>query len=145
MSRDILHAITIGAGAGTVYNAISTAEGLSSFWTSDSRAEPEEGSEARFGFRGAELGLRMHVDRLRPGALVEWTCAGDFPHWEGSTVTWELGEGGDGAGTHLIFRHSGLSDAQPDAEFGSVNHTWGTILDALKAYAETGRPGPALR
>jgi hypothetical protein len=43
-----------------------------------------------------------------------------------------------------MFRHSGLADAQPDPEFGSVNHTWGKILDALKAYAETGRPGPAL-
>ena len=57
---------------------------------------------------------------------------------------WELDGGPNGSGTHLMFRHSGLGDAQPDLEFGSVNHTWGTILDALKAYPESGTPRSAL-
>jgi len=41
-----------------------------------------------------------------------------------------------------MFRHSGLGDAMPEAELTFVNHTGGTIVDALKAYAETGRRGP---
>jgi uncharacterized protein YndB with AHSA1/START domain len=144
MTRDVLHAVDIAADPQTVFKAVSTGEGLAGFWTSDSRAEPRVGSEARFGFKGAPVSLRMRVDELQPGVRAAWTTLGDFPHWEGSKVAWELSSNAEGPGTHLLFRHTGLSGAQPEHDYASVNYTWGLVVGALKAYAETGKPQPAL-
>jgi uncharacterized protein YndB with AHSA1/START domain len=144
MSREILLGIEIHADAGTVFDPITTKEGLSSFWTSDAVAEPEVGTEARFGFQGAPMNLRMRVDALDRPHEVRWTCLGDFPYWEGTTVTWSLSPEPEHGGTRVLFRHAGFPDDEPDWDLASVAHTWATILDRLKVLAETGSATPAL-
>ena len=143
MPREILLGVEIHAGAASIVEAVTTKEGLSSFWVSTSIAEPEAGTEARFTFQGAPVPLRMRVDRIEPNE-VAWTCLGEFPHWEGTTVTWSLEPGPEHGGTRLLFRHAGFSDAQTEWEFASVSYTWGTILERLKQLAETGSARPAL-
>ena len=143
MSRDILLGVEIDADAGKIYEALTTKEGLSSFWTSDSIAEPEVGSEARFGFAGAPVPLRMRVDTLEPGREVGWTCLGDFPNWSDTRVTWSL-SAGEHAATRVFFRHAGFPDEQPEYEFASVSYTWAVVLERLKELAEKGTAQPAL-
>lgn len=143
MPRDILLGVEINAEAQKVYEAITTKEGLSSFWTSDSVSEPEVGSEATFGFAGAPVPLRMRVDALEPNTKVAWTCMGEFPHWSGTRVTWALGPG-EHAATKVFFRHAGFPDEQPEYEFASVSYTWAIVLERLKELAETGVAQPAL-
>jgi uncharacterized protein YndB with AHSA1/START domain len=143
MSRDILLGVEIDAEAQRVYEAITTKEGLSSFWTSDSVAEPEVGSEARFGFAGAPVPLRMRVDALEPNAEVAWACLGEFPHWSDTRVTWSLSQG-EHAATRVFFRHAGFPDEQPEYEFASVSYTWAIVLERLKELAEKGVAQPAL-
>jgi uncharacterized protein YndB with AHSA1/START domain len=89
MGRDILLGVEAHVDAPTIVDALTTKEGLSSFWTSDSIAEPAVGTEARSGFQGAPVPLRMRVDRIEPNE-VTWTCLGDFPFWQGTIVTWSL-------------------------------------------------------
>ena len=143
MARDILLGVEIGAEAATVHDAITSKEGLSSFWTSDTVAEPSVGSEARFGFPKAPVPLRMRVDRLDANE-VAWTCLGDFPHWEGTTVAWSLSQGAEPSSTRLFFRHAGFPDEQSEWEFASVSYTWAIILERLKQLTETGEAQPAL-
>jgi hypothetical protein len=64
-------------------------KGLASFWTSQSEAKPSVGSGAVFRFAGAPVDLKMRIDGLEPGKRVAWSCQGDFPHWAGTTVSWE--------------------------------------------------------
>jgi uncharacterized protein YndB with AHSA1/START domain len=144
MGRDILHAVGIEADPSTVFDAITTAEGLAGFWTPKSQAEPEVGSVAEFGFSEAPVPLRMRVDELDPGRRVRWTCLGLFPYWEGTTVSWELGPGPDGSGTHIMFRHEGWADDYPEHDYAGVNFVWGQVVARLKAYAETGESQPFL-
>ena len=144
MPRDITLGIEIHADPEPIYRAISTQEGLSRFWVPNVTAEPVIGSEATFAFTGAPVGLRMRVDRLDEAKEIEWTCLGDFPHWEGTRVTWSLSPEEEHGGTRVLFTQTGLSDEQPIFEHGSVVHTWSTILDHLKELAETGATTPPL-
>lgn len=140
MTTDILHAVQIEADPATVYRAITTQEGEAAFWTRDNETTPETGSVARFGFPGAPVDLKMRVEALRPDHLVEWGCEGDFPNWEGTSVSWTL-EPKDG-GTALLFRHGGWAKSYPEIEWAGVNFVWGQVVGHLKAYAETGKPAP---
>jgi uncharacterized protein YndB with AHSA1/START domain len=144
MPREILLGIEVHADPAPIVEALTKKEGLSSFWTPDVVAEPEVGTEARFGFDGAPMQLRMRVERIEADA-VAWTCLGDFPYWDGTTVTWSLSKEPEHGGTRVFFRHAGFPDEQPEWETGTVAHTWSTILDHLKTLAETGSSEPALR
>jgi hypothetical protein len=143
LTRNIVVGVSVHANAETLRTAITTRDGLSSFWTSDVAAEPEVGSEARFGFAGAPMPLRMRVDRIDDDGVV-WTCLGDFPFWEGTGVTWSLTPEVEHGGTNVLFEHSGLADTQPLFEYGTVVHTWAMVVDRLKVLAETGSAMPVL-
>lgn len=138
MAAPLMHSVTVDAEPEKIYEAISTAGGLASFWTRDSRAEPEVGSIARFGFGGPEL--EMRVEELAPGRLVRWSTHSGFPGWEGTTVTWEIVPSPHGQ--EVRFCHDGWPAEMPQAELASVNYTWGRIAGRLKKYAETGKPSP---
>jgi hypothetical protein len=143
MGRDVLLGVEAHADAPTIVDALTTKEGLSSFWTSDSIAEPAAGTEARFGFEGAPVPLRMRIDRIESNE-VTWTCLGEFPFWEGTTVIWSLSPEEEHGGPRVLFRHVGFADEQPEWEFASIAFTWAGILGRLKELAETGDAQPYL-
>jgi uncharacterized protein YndB with AHSA1/START domain len=144
MTRDIVLGIAIHGEAESVYRAISTQEGLASFWVPSAKAEAVVGSVASFDFAGAPVQLKMRIDRLDEPKEVEWTCLGDFPMWEGTKVSWSLSPEEEHGGTRVLFTHTGFPDEQPAFEHGSIAHTWSTILDHLKELAETGATTPPL-
>jgi uncharacterized protein YndB with AHSA1/START domain len=139
MAAPLMHSVTIDAKPEEIYRAISTGEGLASFWTRDSQAEPKVGSIARFGFGGPEL--EMKVEELAPGKLVRWSTHAGFPGWDGTMITWEIVPSPNG-GQEVRFSHVGWPAEMPQAELASVNYTWGRIAGRLKKYAETGKPAP---
>lgn len=142
MGNKMLHIVDIDAQADAIYDAISTAEGLRSFWTADADAEPVVGSTARFGFPEAPVDLRMEITTLVPGVRVTWTCLGDFPFWAGTTIDWSIGPNPKAPGSLVTFRHDGWPDDYPETEYGLVNYVWGQIVGRLKGFAETGAANP---
>lgn len=141
MTRSIILAVEVAASDQSVFDAISTQEGLASFWTPDVAGRPDAGARVRFGFAAAPVPLEMTVTRLEAPERIEWECSGPWPHWGGTRVEWALS---GSEPVMVLFRHLGWADEQPEVEFGSVAHTWATVLTALKAYAETGVAAPAL-
>jgi uncharacterized protein YndB with AHSA1/START domain len=139
MAGPLMHMVKIDADAKAIYEALSTAKGLASFWTADSHAEPKEGSIARFGFGGPVL--EMKVEELKPGDRVEWSTHAGFDAWKGTTVTWEIKPAKDG-GHEVWFDHAGWPESLPARELASVNYTWGMVVGRLKEYAEKGKPVP---
>ena len=142
MTRDIVLGVPSHAEATTIREAVTTREGLASFWTPTVTAESAVGSLATFGFSGAPVELTMRVDRIDDDG-VTWTCLGAFPFWEGTTVTWSFLKETEHGGTNVLFVHAGFPDEQPMFEHGSIAHTWSTVLDRLKILAETGAARPA--
>lgn len=143
MARSIILAIEIDAPATDIYRAITTQEGLASFWTSDVTATAEVGAELRFGFPEAPVDLQMTVAGLEENRVIRWTCQGPWPHWTGTEVEWTLVESDSGPNL-VVFEHSGWSDDQAAAEFGSVAMVWARVLLALETYIRTGAAAPAL-
>ena len=139
MAGPLMHTVSIDADANKIYEALSTAKGLASFWTADSHAEPKVGSIARFGFGGPVL--EMKVDELKPGQRVMWSTHAGFDAWKGTTVSWDIKPGKDGA-QEVVFNHEGWPEALPAKDLASVNYTWGRVVGRLKKYAETGKPVP---
>ena len=139
MAAPLVHEVTVKATPDAVYQAVSTARGLAAFWTSESHAEPRAGSLATFGFGGPSQ--RMRVDELTPGMRVKWTALDDFPNWNGTTVTWDISPAESGE-TTVRFRHADWPDKVSQDDLGSINYTWGLIVERLKQYVETGKPNP---
>lgn len=144
MGREMLHAVDVDAEPAAVYEAITTREGLTSFWTPDVEAEQKVGSVARFGFETSPMDLRMRIDELEPGRSVVWTCVGDFPYWTDTRVEWRIGPSLEGAGTQITFGHTGWPDDHPENQYARVNYTWGQIVARLRDHVESGRREPYL-
>jgi uncharacterized protein YndB with AHSA1/START domain len=142
MGRDILHAVEIHAEPSTLFDAIATERGQTAFWTTDALVEPTVGSVASFGFPATAERMKMRIQRLEPGKLVEWACEGDYPGWAGTRLTWELLPTANPGETTIFFRHAGFGDDFGDGQYAHVNWVWGQIVGRLKAYAETGQPQP---
>ena len=139
MAAPLVHQVNVKATPETIYKAISTTEGLGAFWTSESKAEPKVGSIASFGFGGPTQ--RMRVDELVPGKRVKWTGLADFPNWGDTTVSWDISPAESGE-TSVTFRHANWPETVSQDDLGSINYTWGLIVERLKQYAETGKANP---
>ena len=139
MAAPLVHQVNVKATPETIYKAISTTEGLGAFWTSESKAESKVGSIASFGFGGPTQ--RMRVDELVPGKRVKWTGLADFPNWGDTTVSWDISPAESGE-TSVTFRHANWPETVSQDDLGSINYTWGLIVERLKQYAETGKPNP---
>jgi len=139
MAAPLVHQVNVKATPETIYKAISTTEGLGASWTSESKAESKVGSIASFGFGGPTQ--RMRVDELVPGKRVKWTGLADFPNWGDTTVSWDISPAESGE-TSVTFRHANWPETVSQDDLGSINYTWGLIVERLKQYTETGKPNP---
>ena len=156
---NIRHELLIGAPVEKIYNAITSQEGLSAWWTAGTTAKSERNSIARFPF-GPEYFKEMKIAELKPYAQVKWICVAGVSEWIGTTISFELQSGdkemlsnahpeakdqiqqqrkGDTI-TLLIFHHDDWKEYTP--MFAECNYTWGQFLRSLKLLCETGKGRP---
>jgi uncharacterized protein YndB with AHSA1/START domain len=138
---EIKHQIPINAAPEKVYAALATSTGLRGWWTADSRADEKAGGKAEFGFDKRGMVFRMTVERLDAGKQVVWTCHGDHPEWNGTTLTWNIAQ--ENGAAVLRFTHSGWKSVSDYC--ARCNSTWGELMYRLKNYVESGRPDPHWR
>jgi uncharacterized protein YndB with AHSA1/START domain len=133
--KEIVHTVEIEAPVASVEEAITTASGLSSWWT---RGASVDGDRISFTF---EKGFNpvMRVDQRERGKLVAWAPESGADPWMGSTIRFELGER-DGK-TAILFRHRYAQDL-PDEVFGVFNFNWAYYLESLRLLCETGSGKP---
>src|ERR1700730_11854091 len=74
---EINHLIGIKGSRDDVYAAISTFEGLKTWWTADTNGASEVGETIQFR-HGKPKGPDMKVTELRKNAVVKWTCIADW-------------------------------------------------------------------
>ena len=136
---DILHRIGVTSSPQDVYGALTTVDGLTSWWTEDADGDGNVGGVIRFGFEPG--GFRMKVLEAEPGKLVLWEVVDGPPEWIGTQIRFELKQQ-DGF-TIVLFRHEGWKEP---AEFMYHCSTkWATFLMSLKKLVETGKGEPAPR
>lgn len=137
---NILMQFDIEADREAVHRALTTTEGIASWWTV--RAEGPDrrpDGELRVSFPDVPQPFEFNVIRGDPDQ-VEWVTGGFPPWWAGTSIRWELSDNPDGPGTRLLFSHRGYEPDNPVIPI--VTPAWAQIILRLKGYAETGRPDP---
>ncbi|MFI0966545.1 SRPBCC domain-containing protein [Streptomyces sp. NPDC021080] len=132
---DILHRVGTTATRDTVYQALTTVDGLAAWWTTDTEGSGEDVLQFRFGDVG---GFDMKVLELQPDTRVRWEVVAGPEEWIGTTVTFDLKQ--EGEWTVILFAHEGWRE---QVEF--MNHCttkWALFLMSLKSLVETGTGAP---
>ena len=134
---EINHRVGIAGPVNDVYQALTSNEGLSTWWTTDTTGAGEVGSIIKFRFNGD--GPDFEVAELRPDALVRWRHSGEVPgDWMGTEVSFALSN--DGTQTLVRFRHSNWKEASDFMAHCSTK--WAVFLLSLKEAIETGNGKP---
>ena len=136
---DILHRIGIKSSSPEkTYEALTTREGLSEWWTHDTRGEG--GTGGVFAFRFGTGGFDMKVVELKPAERVLWEVVDGPEEWIGTNVIWDIKQDGDY--TVILFTHRGWREQVEFMHHCSTK--WAAFLLSLKSLLETGtgRPDP---
>jgi uncharacterized protein YndB with AHSA1/START domain len=137
---DILHRVGVRTPTpDAVYEALTTVEGLSRWWTDDTKGDASLGGALQFRFDAG--GFDMEVLETRPSERVTWRVTDGPQEWIGTTVDWRLQQ--DGEWTIVMFDHAGWKEPVPFMAHCSTK--WATFLLSLKASVETGQGAPAPR
>lgn len=89
---NIRHELLIGVPAEKLYSALTSQEGLSAWWTPDTKAKSKLNNILRFAF-GPEYFKEMKIAELKPSGLVKWICITGANEWIGTTISFELQPG----------------------------------------------------
>jgi uncharacterized protein YndB with AHSA1/START domain len=134
---DILHRIGVERSSPQqVYDALTTLDGLSGWWTEQTSGRTDLGGVIEFRFGPG--GIDMAVAALDPGRLVRWDVVGGPQEWIGTSVQWDLRQEDDH--TIVLFRHEGWRE--PVEFMHHCSTKWGTFLLSLKQLLETGEGAP---
>jgi uncharacterized protein YndB with AHSA1/START domain len=135
---DIRHRVGIAAPQEQVYEALSTVEGLSQWWTREVDGDATGGGALRFFFGRPEPGAVMEVDETTPADRVVWRCVEGPDDWVGTKLVFDL-KAADGE-TILLFAHEDWSE--PTEFMSHCSTKWGYFLLGLKSGLEGGDATP---
>jgi uncharacterized protein YndB with AHSA1/START domain len=134
---DILHRVGMeSASVEQVYEALTTIEGLSGWWATDTKGQTDVGGILEFRF--APGGFDMKVLELKPAQSVLWEVVDGPPEWVGTTVRFDLKQDGDYA--IVLFAHQGWRE--PVEFMYHCSTKWAIFLMSLKSLIETGTGQP---
>ena len=133
---DIRINLNIKADPEKIFNALTTQDGLSSWWAKQTTAKPEVGFVNVFTF--GKFRNEMKITRLDPDKRVEWKCINSIDEWIGTTVSFELEER---SGSALLRFMHGDWRAVTDT-FAGCTYDWASFLKSLKSLCETGTGDP---
>jgi uncharacterized protein YndB with AHSA1/START domain len=139
---DSLHEIAVAAPAAKVFQAWTTAEGLTGWWTADATAPRDGGGEYVFRFDGGSVAFHFRVEEEVPGERVLWRGVegpGMPAEWVGTKIDVRLSSTGDGK-TRMQFAHRDWRSAE--GFYCVCNTTWGELMYRLRDWCEGRSRGP---
>jgi uncharacterized protein YndB with AHSA1/START domain len=135
---DILHRVGIRSTVVEVYAALTTAEGLAGWWTTDTHGDGDAlGGVLRFRFPAG--GFDMKVLELDAAGRVLWEVVDGPEEWIGTQVDWRLEQVDDY--TIVLFGHRGWRE--PVEFMHHCSTKWAVFLMSLKSLIETGKGAPS--
>jgi uncharacterized protein YndB with AHSA1/START domain len=134
---DILHDLPINVPVDSVFEAVSTPNGLDAWWTLQSEGVPHLNEEYVLGF-GPEHDWRARVTRCVPSSEFELEITRADSDWTGTRVGFRL-QPRDGQ-TWLQFSHTGWQT--PNEHFRVSCNCWALYLRVLRRFLEYGEKVP---
>lgn len=135
----ILLRVPIDADAGSIYNALSTSEGINGWWSNHTEGPEGAGSTMRVAFPDAPMTFDFEVTEERPNERVAWRCLAGPPEWIGTSISLDIQSGADGANSVLFSQDGWKTTAE---SFPFIAYSWAQILPRLKELAESRRAHP---
>ena len=135
MTRTAELRVRIAAPVDDVFDALTTTDGLSGWWTTLVSGSSSRGGQLRFEFEGVAETITMRVDEaIRPRRLT-WHCLGHSgqAEWAGTRLMFDLED--CEAETELSLQHEGIA---PEL----VEPGWQHFLRSLTAHVEHGQGMP---
>src|SRR5262245_954913 len=136
--QTIQHDLRINAPVTRVYEAIATADGISTWWDPQTPKQTERGLVLEHN-PGPEHGIvRLRVVDRVPNTRIEWECVSTHPAsspasaWTGTHFIFELSE--RGGATNLRFRQTDYDERS--AFFTPNADAWEKLLATLKHVVE---------
>ena len=130
---DIFHTLSIKASPPKVFEAISTAQGLSSWWTKESTGNPGLNEQYSL-FFAPEYDWLANVSLYKENHVFELQLTKAMDDWLDTRVGFILKEA-DGL-TKLSFYHMGWHEQSE--HFCISSYCWAMYLRHLKRYVELG-------
>jgi hypothetical protein len=135
---DILHKVGIKSSSlDDAYRALTTLDGLSGWWTTNTQGDTKVGGVIQFRFGAG--GIDMKVLELDPSKHVLWEVVDGPQEWAGTKVSFDLRQEGDW--TIVLFKHQGWKE--PVEFMHHCGTKWAVFLLSLKSLLETGKGAPA--
>ncbi|HET6994515.1 MAG TPA: SRPBCC domain-containing protein [Chitinophagaceae bacterium] len=128
---DIRHLVFFKTTPEKIYQAITTQQGIASWWSRDNNAKPEKGSIYRISF-GGDYYKEIKVLELGAGKKVVWEILHADPEWLNTKVSFDISSGKNS--TVLRFSHSGWKEYTD--LFAQCSYHWAIYLGNLKAFTE---------
>lgn len=132
--KTIIHTVHIAAPAQAVFGALTTEDGVTSWWTTQADLEAGEDGLIRFTFRD-DFHPQMRQVRLERDAIVEWVCVAGHDNWQDNRFRFVLRAREEATSLRFVQEYSQELD---DDTYGTYNFNWGYYLNSLKTYCETG-------
>jgi uncharacterized protein YndB with AHSA1/START domain len=125
--------VPIETSVESVYELLTTADGVLRWWRAPIDHDLMVGSGAELPL-GANVTLRIRVDRLERPSLVLWTCVGGVPEWDLSTLRFDL----ERLGRTMLLRltHSDWRWRDPRGQLWSLDFSWPRHLMRLRDLAD---------
>lgn len=119
-----------------ILEALTTLDGLASWWTSETSGDPSQGGTVTFTF-GGNGGFDMRVIKS-DATQVHWECIKGPDDWLGTRIEFDIHPQEDH--NQVMFRHAGWHSENPF--FYHCSTKWATFLLSLRDYVETGKGRP---
>ena len=132
MTYAIKHLFHINASLEKVFEAISTINGMTNWWTTKITGNSELGGVIHFRF--PESGPDMKVIERKVNEKISWECVESPFGWVGNTFTFALDE--NEGKTRVRFSHDGWNEQ--DDFYAACCFSWGRYLESLRQYCQTG-------
>ncbi len=121
----------IKAPISTVYQTLTTGEGLAQIWTKKLNVKPQVGFINEFDFNEPEL-TKMKVLELEENKKIVWECIESDKEWVGTTIYFELSERNNKVA--VLLTHA---DWRAITEYYKwCNYNWAMFLQRLGNYCE---------
>lgn len=133
----IKHLFHISAQREKVYAEISTAAGISNWWSVGASGENKTGSILTVPF-GSYATMKFNVTELVPNKKVEWKCTGGQDEWVGNTLTFLLDE--NEGKTRVRFEHAGWKETGDS--YAATCFSWSLYLQSLRNLCQEGKGKP---
>jgi uncharacterized protein YndB with AHSA1/START domain len=131
---EIKHLLHINAPRQKVYDALTTINGLSHWWTTQTSGDTKPGGIIEFRF-GEQFLNKMKVLELKPNELIKWECVGGPPDWIGNIISFRLDDN-DGK-TRLRFEHADWKESNDF--YAACSFSWGRYMESIRQLCQTGK------